>query len=439
MSENIFAVAGKPILHSQSPFLFRAFFQALNINATYTRISASSAKDALQTADALKLKGMNVTSPLKGSMAKLLDKIDGHSEKINAVNTIVLQQNQWHGYNTDYMGVIQALKYHGLNPVDRNVIVIGAGGAARAAAYGMKMSKARKITIVNRTIDRARLLASRMNCEFAPLKNLSKYIEESDVLISCIPLPLSELDESILQKKIIFMEANYKNISSGKRFKKKEEGNKKIGGLDWLFFQAVPAFRLFTGISIPEKIQRAVHTNFITRKVPQKSHIALIGFMGVGKTTIGRILAKEMGYEFVDIDLTIEEQTGQTIPDIFRLCGEKTFREWETSVIQKTFKESQPKVVSLGGGAVMDEKNCAVVRENCQIVWLWASVRAVINRINLDTRPLLKSSDPKKKAEALLEKRRPFYARLADLVIHTEQGTVLDLVRRIKNEMDKTF
>lgn len=436
MSENIFAVAGEPILHSQSPFLFQAFFQALNIDAAYTRISASSAEDAIQTANEIKLSGMNITSPLKVSMVNQLDWINSHTDKINAVNTTVLRQNRWRGYNTDYKGVIQALKFNDINPMGRKVFILGAGGAAWAAAYGMKMSKARKITILNRTIDKARTLAFRLDCEYAPLKTLSKHIEETDLLISCIPIPLHELDESIIKKKIFYMEANYKDTYFGREFKNENNGIRKINGLDWLFFQAVPAFRIFTGLRIPEKIRNEIHAIFRTRKVIQKPHIALIGFMGVGKTAVGRLLAEEMGYEFVDIDHTIERQSGQIIPEIFKLRGEKAFRAQEMLVVQKTFQGSQPKVVSLGGGAVMDERNCAAVRENCQVVWLWASVRAMINRINLNTRPLLKSSDPKKKAENLLAARKPFYAKLADLVINTEQGTAKDVVRRIRDEMD---
>lgn len=436
MSEKIFAVAGKPILHSQSPFLFRSFFQALNIDAAYTRISASSAQDALRTAKAIKLSGMNITSPLKVSMVNLLDRIDGHSEKINAVNTTVLQNNQWRGYNTDYKGVIQALKFNNINPLGLKVVILGAGGAAWAAAYGMKISKARKITIVNRTIDKARILALSLDCEYAPIETLSRHIEETDLLISCVPLPLHELDVFIIRKNLVFMEANYKDIHSRQEIIKEDSRLRKISGLDWLFFQAVSAFRFFTRITIPEKIQKDIHANFRTRKVLHKTHIALIGFMGVGKTTIGRILSEEIGYEFVDIDQEIERQSGQIIPEIFKHHGEKVFRELEMAVIQTTFKESQPKVVSFGGGAVMDERNRAVVQKKCQIVWLWASVRAVINRINLDTRPLLRSSDPKKKAEDLLAERRPLYARLADLVINTEQGTEKDVVRRIRDEMD---
>jgi len=379
---------------------------------------------------------MNITSPLKVSMVNQLDWIDSHTDKINAVNTTVLRQNRWRGYNTDYKGVIQALKFNDINPIGSKVVILGAGGAAWAAAYGMKMSKARKITILNRTIDKARTLAFSLDCEYAPLKTLSRHIEETDLLISCIPVPLRELEVSIIRKNLIFMEANYKNSHSGQEIKKEENGLRKVSGLDWLFFQAVPAFRFFTGLRIPEKIQKDIHSIFRTRKVLQKPHIALIGFMGVGKTAVGRLLAEGMDYEFVDTDHAIEKQSGQIIPEIFKLHGEKAFRELETSVIQKTFKESLPMVVSLGGGAVVDERNCAVVRENCQVVWLWASVRSVINRINLDTRPLLKSSDPKKKVENLLAARKPFYAELADLVINTEQGTQKDVVRRIKDEMD---
>jgi shikimate dehydrogenase len=439
MSEKIFGVVGNPVLHSRSPHLFRTLFHALNVDACYTRISASSAEKALKTAKSIKLCGLNVTSPLKISMTGLLDRIDGHAEKINAVNTIVLKQNKWVGYNTDYEGVIQALESRGINPLGQKVIILGAGGAARAAAYAMKISHAERITIVNRTIERARSLSAMLGCEYASLQRFPELIDESDILISCIPDSLSGVEESIIRKNLVVMEANYKHSHPGIERKNEYKEFRQFDGLDWLFFQAIPAFRIFTGQKIPADIQKDIYKIFKAGEARRKTHIALIGFMGVGKTTLGQRLAEEMDCEFVDTDYAIERLARKTTAEIFEHHGEIAFRELEKAMIQKIFKNSHPKVVSFGGGAIIDKTNCAVIRENCLVIWIWASVQSAINRLDPYTRPLLKSSDPVKKAEYLMGQRKPFYARLADLVINSEQESVQELVRRIKDEMDQAI
>jgi shikimate dehydrogenase len=439
MPEKFFAVAGDPILHSRSPDLFRVLFQALKIRAFYTRISAASAEEAIQTAKAIKLCGINVTSPLKISAVNQLDWIDDHAEKIGAINTIVFKNDKQFGYNTDYEGVIRALKYNDRGPRGRNVIVLGAGGAARAAAYGMKISHAKKITIVNRTMEKARSLAEMLGCDYSSIQRLHELIGERDVLISCIPESWPGLNESVIPKKVILLEAYYKPSHSLSEFALDQKKSNRIGGLDWLFFQAIPAFQIFTGIRIPKDILKDVRRNFQDMTIARKPHVALTGFMGVGKTTIGRKLAEEMGYEFVDTDLLIEGLSGRTIPEIFELYGEKTFRELETSVIQKIFQDAHPKVIALGGGAIMDEKNRAVICENCLNIWLWTSISEAVKRLDPLTRPLLSTGDPVQKAEVLLAERNPFYARSADLVINSKRGAIQDIVRRIKDEMDQAF
>ncbi len=437
MSEKIFAVAGNPILHSRSPSLFNVFFQALNVDALYTRISAANAEEAVKTAKAIKLCGMNVTSPLKEPMVGLLDRVDGHASKIRAVNTVVFKHRKLVGHNTDYEGVIRALEHNGISPCGRNVIVLGAGGAARAAVYGMKISGAKKITVLNRTIGKARLLAGMLSCDYAAMKKFHELIVGSDLLISCIPESLPVLDEAVMPENLALLEADYKHHHSRSGLERKQKGLTRVSGLDWLFFQAVRAFQIFTGLKIPGGILKNVYRKFTAGEDTKKRHIALTGFMGAGKSTVGRKLAEEMAYEFVDTDLLIERLSGRTIPEIFRLDGEKKFRELETSVIQKIFRDSSPKVISFGGGAILDERNCDVIRENCLNIWLWVSIPVVLARVVAGDRPLLSSFNPGKKAEFLLAVRKPRYLRLADLVINSEQGTVLDIVRRIKHEMDR--
>jgi len=440
MSEKqLFLVAGKPIMHSLSPSIFNTLFQTLNIDACYTRLTAARAEEALKTAREMKLHGMNATSPLKEGMADLMDSLDAHSEKIKAVNTIVFQKNKEVGHNTDYKGVILALKSNSISPRGRNIIILGAGGAARAAAYGMKISKAEKITIANRNVKKAQSLAELLDCDYTSLQRADDLLEESDILISCIPQSLSMFTDTLLRKNLILLDANYKYGHFSSSQKAGQSDIRFISGLDWLFFQAIQAFQIFTGLRVPTDLQEELRRNLKSGEMPRKPHIALIGFMGSGKTTVGRLLADELGYGFIDTDLAVEQLSGQTIPEIFKRSGECVFREMETSLIEQILGDSKASVISLGGGAIMDEKNLTVIRQSCLVIWLWISARGALSRIDYRTRPLLDSSDPAKNAESLLSIRKPFYARASDLVIDSEMGTAHDIVRRIKYEMDQAF
>ncbi len=437
--KQIFAVAGKPILHSLSPYIFNTLFQTLNIDACYTRLTASSAEEALRTAREMGLHGMNVTSPLKEGVTDLMDGLDDNAEKIKAVNTVVFQNNKGVGYNTDYKGIIQALRSNSISPGGRNIIILGAGGAARAAAYGMKISKAKKITIANRDIKKAQSLADLLGCEYTSLQRVADLLEESDILISCIPQSISMFTDTLLRKNLILLDANYKYDHFCSSQKAGQRNIRFISGLDWLFFQAIQAFQIFTGLQVPTDLQGKLHRNLKSREMPRKPHIALIGFMGSGKTTVGQLLADELGYGFIDTDLAIEQRSGQTITEIFKRSGERVFREMESSLIEQILGDSKASVISLGGGAVMDEKNLTIIRQNCLVIWLWISVRGALSRIDYRTRPLLKPSDSMNNAKSLLSIRKPIYARASDLVIDSEIGIAHDIVRRIKYEMDQTF
>lgn len=437
--KRIFAVAGYPVLHSRSPFLFNSLFKTLDIDACYTRISASCANEALNTARDMGINGMNVTSPLKEEMVGLMDSFDHHSRTINAVNTIVREKNKWAGYNTDYRGVIQALRSNGVSFKGRQILILGAGGAASAAAYGMKISQPKKITIASRNVKRAQSVAERLGCEYTSLERIGELLEKSDILISCIPESFSVYTGRSIGKNLVVLDANYKGTFPTKRGRKDQPGLRCIGGLDWLFFQALPAFQILTGNKVPKAFKEELRNKLNAMEITNKAHIALIGFMGAGKTTVGRILADELGKEFIDTDLTIEEFSKQSIPEIFKQKGERTFREMEISLVEQIFRNSHQKVVSLGGGAVMNEKIQALIRQNCLVIWLWVSVREALKRIDNHTRPLLYSSSPEKKAKILLTERKPFYARASDLVINSEMRTPQDIVRGIKYEMDQTF
>lgn len=149
--------------------------------------------------------------------------------------------------------------------------------------------------------------------------------------------------------------------------------------------------------------------------------IFLVGPMGVGKTTIGRQLAKQLDYEFVDSDHEIEAKTGASIAWIFDVEGEEGFRQRETSMIDNLTQRSGV-VLATGGGAVINPENRLFMKQRGIVVYLKADVNELLRRTAHDkNRPLLQTGNPKQKLTDLIEEREPWYLEVADLVFDTQR------------------
>ncbi|WP_339486997.1 shikimate kinase AroK [Pseudomonas sp. EL_65y_Pfl2_R95] len=165
-------------------------------------------------------------------------------------------------------------------------------------------------------------------------------------------------------------------------------------------------------------------------------NLILVGPMGAGKSTIGRLLAKELRLPFKDSDKEIEHRTGADIPWIFDVEGEQGFREREQSVIVELC-ESQGMVLATGGGAVMRPENRAALYKGGRVVYLHASVEQQINRTARDrNRPLLRAPDPGKVLRDLLALRDPLYREIADIVIETDERPPRMVVQEILERLE---
>lgn len=141
------------------------------------------------------------------------------------------------------------------------------------------------------------------------------------------------------------------------------------------------------------------------------NNIVLVGLMGAGKSTVGKALAKDLKYDFIDIDEEIVKSEKMSINDIFKLKSETYFRELETKTIEK-FAQSNNVVISLGGGAFENKKNQTILLNTSKVFYLKASIETLFERIKTDnSRPLLKCDDPKEKLKELLKKREPNYTK----------------------------
>lgn len=166
-----------------------------------------------------------------------------------------------------------------------------------------------------------------------------------------------------------------------------------------------------------------------------KANIALIGFMGSGKTTIGRILARSLDMKFIDIDRCISMKEKRTIPEIFEEHGEKYFRDLERSIIEEESKDNNI-VISTGGGAIIDNVNIKNLKSTSFVVYLDCDVNTIYERVKRSkTRPLLTNSeDMLQTIQELYDKRQTLYKISSDFSIKIDSNTnIYDSVEKIKN------
>ena len=169
-----------------------------------------------------------------------------------------------------------------------------------------------------------------------------------------------------------------------------------------------------------------------------KTSIALIGFMGVGKTVVGKALARQLDKEFVELDALIERKAGKTIPAIFSEDGETAFRELEIEITGEVSRKKNT-VIACGGGVILNQINIDRLRQENLIVCLTASPDIIIKRTSsrAGARPLLEVADKALEVTKLLKFREPLYRRAADITINTSNQSISRVVAEIISRVEK--
>lgn len=167
-----------------------------------------------------------------------------------------------------------------------------------------------------------------------------------------------------------------------------------------------------------------------------KTSIALIGFMGTGKTAVGKVLAAKLGREFIELDYLIEQKAGRSIPEIFQQDGEIGFRELEIEATKEVANQKNA-VIACGGGIVLNKINIDRLRQACIIIYLTASPNMILKRTSGDKneRPLLAVFDRALQIRELLRFRQPFYERAADIKINTSKLNIESVAERILEKL----
>jgi shikimate kinase len=162
-------------------------------------------------------------------------------------------------------------------------------------------------------------------------------------------------------------------------------------------------------------------------------NIALCGFMGTGKSSVGRLVAEQLHFAFLDTDTVIEARAGKSVAQIFAEQGEAAFRELERKIVKELAQRSRT-VISTGGGLVVDPENMSSLKEHAYVVCLWASPDAIYVRVkNQNHRPLLKEPEPLEKIRRLLAERAPFYKQ-ADVLLNTEIRSPREVAQQVLHQ-----
>ncbi len=420
----LFAVTGRPILHSRSPQVFTAAYRAGGMDATYTRLAADSAPHALELARALGLNGLNVSAPFKVPMLTCVEAGDDTSTSVGAVNVVRFEPDgRATGFNTDPAGVSAMLDGVGTGVEGRRAVVLGAGGAARAAVSTLVQRGAADVVIVNRASGRGRQAAAELACRHEPWDRAEDALDAAHLIVSCLPLGVVHPGVAPRNSSAVVFDANYVpgRILEGAH-----------GGGAWLLGQAEEGFARLTGQPVDPP---AMFRTMAAGDGPPPGHrIALAGMMGTGKSAVGRALAQQLGAPLLDVDDLVEEAAGTSIKTLFATRGEAEFRSQESAALDRAL-QAETAVIALGGGALESAANRAAVRGRCRVIWLWADARTCASRISGDSRPLLQVDDPLAALEELLVRRRPRYAAAADLIVDAREGTPEQIASRILEEL----
>lgn len=428
----LYAVAGRPVAHSRSPQMHNAAFGALGMDAAYVRLAAADAAGALGTAAGMGLSGMNVTAPFKEDMAGLVDRMDEEAESIGAVNTVIFSDGRAKGRNTDIYGVRTALEENGVLLRGAGAVVLGAGGAAKAAARAL-LSAGAEVTIANRTADKARGLAKSLGCAHCPLAQaeLAKPMAAASVVVSSLDTAERVVSQDLLRRSMAILEAKY-DRRTALREDAERTGCRIIDGREWLLHQGAKAFTAFTGKDAPVAAMRKA---LYAEEPAAKPNVALIGFMGSGKTTVAGEISRQAGMEVASTDAEVERKAGMPIRQIFATKGEDAFRLLESEAA-RSLAAKRRSVIDCGGGLPVMEGNRMALRQAAAVVWLWAGKKEIMRRVPADgTRPLLSVPEPGGRVEELLSQRMRHYAEASDIVIDTERMKAAEAARRILDEI----
>ena len=427
-----YALIGEKLSHSLSPCIHEAVFGELDLEAGYTlmEIPARFKGHIVQKLWYEGYKGANVTIPYKQTVLRQLDVLSPAAEKIGAVNTIALRGGKFYGDNTDYDGFGKMLSINQIETEGKTAAVLGTGGAAKAVVAYLLDHGVKRLCLVSRQAHKKPGFEQPGIewMEYAALPSL-----KGDILVNCTPVGMypntgvSPVDRTVVERFEALVDLIYNPRQTEFLRLGRLCGKTVCDGLYMLVAQAVRSEEIWQQRALGDEMIRRIYDALDERlSGPQKSNIVLIGMPGSGKTTIGRRIAKQLNYEFYEMDDTVVSLAGKSIPALFEE-GEQVFRDWETEACRH-LAQKQHAVIACGGGAVLREQNMELLKQSGVVYYLDRPVERIAGDIRLSTRPLLKQG--KERLYQLYRERAELYENAADEIVSNE-GAVKQTMQRL--------
>lgn len=387
-----FGLLGRTLGHSFSPRIHNALG---NTNYELFEREPSQLQEFFANPE---LQGINITFPYKVNALEACDVVDPRAERIGCVNTMVRKDGKWHGYNTDYDGFVFTLKHASIDVSGKECIILGDGASSATVHVALEDLGAKSITHLSR--------------KTAPLyTDAPNYYETAQIIINCTPIgmyphnPANLIDIMQFSKLEGVVDLIYNPRRTVLLLQAEMMDIPYCDGLPFLVAQGVKAANHFQGESFGTKEIEQILRDM--RR--EKENIILIGMPGVGKTTVGKAIGKEMGRTCIDVDQELAKEIGN-ISKYITEQGEAAFREKEAEMIAKLGTETGL-VISTGGGCVTVPKNYAHLRQNGRIYQLTQPVE------KLSTSGRVLSGGGIERLRELEETRTPMYESFAQCIV----------------------
>ncbi|MGD8981963.1 MAG: shikimate dehydrogenase [Desulfobacterales bacterium] len=261
----LFAVLGDPVFHSLGPLMHNTAFSELGYNGAYLAFRVKDIGKAVAGIKALGIKGASITIPHKVPVMDFLDELDDTAKKIGAVNTIINRGGVLTGYNSDGLGAVKAL-FERTAIKDKHVVIIGAGGAARAIGFAI-ISEGGRVTVINRTPAKGEALANDLGADFQPISNINK--TACHILINTTPVGMTpDIDvmpvrKQDLDKAMVVMDIVYNPLKTRLLKTAEHIGCRTIDGVSMFVYQGALQLEWWTGMKAPVEVMKKAVLNVL--------------------------------------------------------------------------------------------------------------------------------------------------------------------------------
>lgn len=399
----IYGLIGKNLSHSFSDIIHKMFG-----NKNYELKNYNNVDNIFDDKD---IKGFNITIPYKTSIIPHLKGMDEIAKATKSVNTVIRGEDGFYGYNTDYYGFVETLKFYSVTVESKNVLILGNGSVSKTVLKALSDFGAKKVKRLCRNIK------SDSDILFAD------FIEQKDyqIIVNTTPVgtyPNNEdnllIDLNQYESLECIIDLIYNPLRTKLLIAAEEMGLKAINGLYMLIMQAKKANEIFFNKSIPLNKGNQVH--FKLRK--KLYNLVFVGLPLCGKSKYANLLGKKLNKEIVDTDYAIENASNMKIPDIFANYGESYFRNLESKSVDNIYKNFN-QCISTGGGIIKNLDNVKKLKQNGIIIFLDKDPEKIASKTILG-RPLIQS---KEDIYRLASERLPIYNKAADITIKIYKDT----------------